>query len=156
MVKNRLGWRPFAAALVATALIGCAATFSNHGYAPTKAELETIVVGVDSRSSVEASIGRPASTGVLTDGGWYYVASRVRNFAYKEPQIIDRRLVAISFNKSGTVTNIERFTLKDGNVVALSRRVTKTDIKGVSFFRQLLKNVGHTSLGSDTAPLPGG
>jgi len=148
MLKTRLGWRPFLSAMAATALIGCAATFTNHGYAPTKAELENIVVGVDTRASVEQTIGRPASTGVLTEGGWYYVASRVKNFAYRAPAVVDRQLVAVSFNKRGTVTNIERFTLKDGNVVVLSRRVTKTGIKGVSFFQQLLRNIGHVNLGS--------
>ncbi len=127
-------------------LIGCSATFSNHGYAPTDAELENVIVGVDTRASVEETIGRPASTGVLTEGGWYYVSSRVRHFAYKQDEVIDRQLVAISFNKRGSVVNVERFTLQDGRVVALTRRVTKTGIKGVSFIRQMLGNIGNFKL----------
>lgn len=136
-------WLWAAAVLI---VVGCSATFSNHGYAPTDKELENIVVGVDTRASVETTLGRPASTGVLKEGGWYYVSSRVRHFAYKQDEVMDRQLVAISFNKHGTVTNVERFTLKDGRVVALTRRVTKTGIKGVSFIRQMLGNIGKVNL----------
>jgi len=127
-------------------LAGCAATFANHGYAPTDADLESIAVGVDSRSSVEQTIGRPSSTGVLREGGWFYISSRVKNFTYRRPEVVDRQLVAISFDKSGIVTNIERFTLENGRVIVLNRRITKTGIKGVSFIRQMLGNFGQVNL----------
>lgn len=126
----------------------CAATYSNHGYAPTDAELEAVIVGVDTRESVEASVGRPSSTGVLKDGAWYYISSRIKYFAYREREVVDRQLVAISFDKRGRVSNVERFTLEDGRVVALNRRVTQTSIKSVGFLRQMLSNLGRVSLGN--------
>ncbi len=143
-----LKWRSGLLALMLGVLIGCAASFTNHGYAPTDTELEEVIVGVDNRASVEESIGRPASTGVLTESGWFYVSSRVRHYTYQAPEVIDRQLVAVTFNKRGLVENIERFTLEDGQVVVLSRRVTRSNIKGVSFIQQMLRNVGRTSLGS--------
>ena len=42
-----------------------------------------------------------------------------------------REIVAITFDDSGVVRNIERFGLEDGNVVALSRRVTDSNVQGV-------------------------
>ncbi len=134
-------------------LSACAATYSNHGYAPTDAELKAISVGVDSRDSVAKAIGRPASTGVLSDNAWYYVSSRVRHFTYNADKIVDRQLVAISFDKRGVVKNIERFTLADGRVIALNRRITTTGIKRVSFIGQMLRNVGRVNLADQ---LPGG
>lgn len=143
-------WLLRAASIVALALVvSCAPTFSNHGYVPSESELEQVAVGVDNRASVEQAIGRPTSTGVLKDSGWYYMSSRVRNFAYREPKIVDRQVVAISFDKRGVVSNVERFTLEDGRVIALNRRITKTGIKGVSFIRQLLSNIGRVSLADD-------
>jgi len=133
-------------ALALGVLAGCAATFTNHGYAPTDAELKAVRVGVDTRDSVTAEIGRPASTGVLTDSAWYYVSNRVRHFTYNADKVIDRQLVAISFNKRGVVSNVERFTLADGRVIALNRRITTTGIKRVSFLRQMLGNVGRVNL----------
>lgn len=128
-------------------LAGCAATFTNHGYAPTDAELENVIVGVDTRASVAETVGRPSSIGILEGSGWYYVSSKVRNHTYKEPQVIDRQLVAITFNKRGVVENVERFTLDEGRVVPLTRRVTETGIKGISFIQQMLSNIGRFNMG---------
>lgn len=146
MVKAKQWLRQVLVVSVFSILAACAATFSNHGYAPSETELEDIIVGVDSQSSVEETIGRPSSTGILREGGWYYLSSRVKHYAYRQDEIIDRQLVAISFDKRGVVSNIERFTLEDGRVIALNRRVTDTGIKGVSFLRQALGNFGQLNL----------
>ena len=128
---------------VAFALGACSATFENHGYVPTDRELEEVIVGVDTRETVAEVIGQPSSSGVLTSSGYYYVQSRWRHFAYRAPEVIDRQVVAVSFNETGVVENIERFTLEDGRVIALSRRVTDSNVKGISFLRQLLGNLGN-------------
>jgi outer membrane protein assembly factor BamE (lipoprotein component of BamABCDE complex) len=108
-----------------------------------------VIVGVDTRDTVADVIGSPSSSGVLRDSGYYYVSQQVRTFAYQAPEVIDRQVVAVTFDADGVVQNIERFALEDGNVVALSRRVTDSNVQGLSFLRQLLGNIG--SFGS-----PGG
>lgn len=141
---NVVGYmRKAAFGLLVLAVGACAATFENHGYVPTDGDLEQVIVGVDTRDTVAETIGRPTSFGVLETGGWYYTQSRWRHFAFKAPKIIDRQLVAITYTEAGVVENIERFTLEDGRVVALSRRVTDSNVKGVSFIRQLLGNFGN-------------
>ncbi len=127
-------------------LAACAAQYTRHGFVPSEDELKQIEVGVDTRASVEEKIGRPTSTGVLKDGAWYYIAYTIRTYAYRKPEVSDRLLVAISFDRNGRVSNIERFTLADGRAVVLSRRVTDTGIKGVSLITQLLRNVGRVPL----------
>lgn len=126
----------------------CTPLYDDYGYAPTDAELAEITVGVDTRESVAEAIGTPSSSGVLRDSGYYYVSQRTRTFLYQEPEIIDRQVVAVSFNGNGTVTNIERFGLEDGEVVALSRRVTASNVQGLGFLRQLVGNVGALDLGT--------
>jgi len=133
--------------LLILAVGACAATFENHGYVPSDTDLEQIVVGVDTRDTVADAVGRPTSFGVLETGGWYYTQSRWRNFAFKAPKIIDRQLVAITYSDVGVVENIERFTLEDGRVIALSRRVTNSNVKGISLIRQLLGNFGNFTAG---------
>ena len=130
------------AGLIFLMLTACAAVYRNHGYTPRDADLEQIVVGTTTREEVATLIGRPSSSGVLADSGWYYVGSRWRYFAYQAPQEIERQVVAISFSKAGIVENVERFTLADGQLVTLSRRVTDSNIKGVSFLKQILGNFG--------------
>lgn len=137
------GVRGAALALLLVALAACSAIYRNHGYAPEDSDLALIEVGVDTRDTVAEKVGRPSASGVLSDGGWYYVQSRYRHFAYKAPEEIEREVVSISFNPSGTVANVERFGLADGQVVPLSRRITESNIRGIGFIRQLLGNLGN-------------
>jgi outer membrane protein assembly factor BamE (lipoprotein component of BamABCDE complex) len=121
----------------------CSEQFRNHGYAPTDGDLAEVAVGVDTRDSVIERFGPPTTGGMRTDSGIYYVESQFRLYAYQAPSEVDREVVAISTDSDGVVSNIERFTLEDGQVVALSRRVTDSNIEGVSFLRQLLGNLGN-------------
>lgn len=124
------------------ALTACAPTFRNHGYAPTDDELQAIIVGVDTRASVEDTIGLPTTSGVTSNSAFYYLSDRRRNFAFFTPQVIDRQLVAVSFDGDGVVSNIERFTLADGRAVPISRRVTDSSVQDSPLLRQLLGNLG--------------
>ncbi len=124
-------------------LSACSATYMNHGYVPTDSELSELVVGVDSKASVDDLIGAPTSSGLLAGGDYYYVRSRVRSYGMFRPQVIDRQILAISFDDTGTIANIERFSLEDGKVVALSRRVTDSSVVGNGFWRQILGNFGN-------------
>jgi outer membrane protein assembly factor BamE (lipoprotein component of BamABCDE complex) len=138
-------------ALLGVVLLGvsaCVSVYRNHGYVPTAEELAEIKVGVDTRDSVAEAIGTPGSSGVLNDGGYYYVATRLRYYGPRKPQIVSRELVAISFTKTGVVANIERFGLEDGQVVAFERRVTTTNVQDKTFLRQLLGNLGQFNPGT--------
>lgn len=141
------GVRHGAFALLVALLAACTALYQDHGYIPRDVDLEQVIVGESTREDVAKAVGRPSSTGLLTGGAWYYVGSRFRHYGPREPQEIDRQVVAISFDEGGTVENVERFGLEKGQVVVLSRRVTDSNIKGLSFLRQLLGNIGNISAG---------
>ncbi|WP_431299728.1 outer membrane protein assembly factor BamE [Tabrizicola sp. BL-A-41-H6] len=129
--------------LVVVALIAaCSPVYRNHGYVPAEDELATVEVGVDTRDTVEQKIGRPSTSGLLNDEGWFYVQSRYKLVGPREPQEVDRQVLVVNFAENGTVSNIGRFGLEEGRVVELSRRVTETNIKGVSFIGQLLGSFG--------------
>ena len=136
--------KPVKAAIFALCILGagCSAQYRNHGYAPSEEELTEVVIGVDTRESVAETLGAPTAGGVLEEGGFYYVRSRVRTFGPRRPQEVSRELVAVTFDTSGTVANVERFGLEDGQVVTLSRRVTDNGLGNISFIRQLLGNLG--------------
>lgn len=137
--------------LLIAGLSACSATFRNHGYVPDAADLQALSVGVDTRETVATAIGRPSTSGVERDDAWYYIQSRVRNFAYRAPVVERRELVAVSFAANGTVENIERFGLERGRVVTLSRRVTQTSIQDFGFLQQLIRNFGRINIGDQIA-----
>jgi outer membrane protein assembly factor BamE (lipoprotein component of BamABCDE complex) len=127
-------------------LAACAATYTNHGYVPPADVLAEIATGA-SRDQVAELAGSPGSAGVVRDEAWFYTQYRVRNFTYNAPQVIERDIVAISFSDAGRVTNIERFGLEDGQIIQLSRRVTESSVRDVSFLSQILSNFGRINLG---------
>ncbi|WP_236626196.1 outer membrane protein assembly factor BamE [Actibacterium mucosum] len=131
------------AGIAALSLAGCVTLVNTHGYVPSEEQLSELVVGVDTRDSVEDVVGPPGASGVLRDERWYYISSTFHTRAALAPKEVERELVAISFDEEGTITNIERFGLEDGQVIALNRRVTDDNVKGVSFIRQLLGNLGN-------------
>ena len=139
--------RAIAAACVCVIVSACTAQFQNHGYTPSDEDLSAVLVGVDTRASVEETVGRPTSSGVLQDRAWYYVGSRVRTWAFTAPETVEREIVAISFAEDGTVVNIERFGLEDGQVVALSRRITETSIREFGLIQNILRNFGRIDIG---------
>ncbi|MEP5758107.1 MAG: outer membrane protein assembly factor BamE [Litoreibacter sp.] len=133
------------------ALTACSQVVRNHGYTPTDVELEEVIVGVDTRDSLDVALGRPSTSGVLRDSAWYYVGSKVRQFGPTKPKEIERMVVAISFDGQGVVRNIERFGLERGQVVTLSRRVTETTKVQSTLVRQILRNFGRI----DTSTITG-
>lgn len=143
MAGVRRAFRGAAVALAMLAVASCSEIVRNHGYAPTDDELAEIEVGRSSRAGVANAIGRPSSTGLMQDSGWFYVKSRYRERYWRGAEEFDREVVAISFDEAGRVSNIERFGLEDGQVVALSRRVTDTNIRSVGFLQQLFRNLGN-------------
>ncbi len=128
-------------------LSACVASYRNHGYVPNDEDLNALVVGVDSRATVDDVVGAPSASGVLSGGDYYYVRSRVREYGAYRPEVIERQVLAISFAEDDTIANIESFSLADGNIVPLTRRVTDSSVVGNGFLRQLLGNFGNIDPG---------
>lgn len=140
----RKGWLMLA--LVAS-VAACSPVIRNHGYVPTEQELALVEIGTDTRETVGEKIGRPTTSGLLNDIGWFYVQSQYRHFGPRAPQEIQRQVLAVTFNEAGTVENIASYGLDDGKVVQISRRVTEPNVKGLSFIQQLLGSFGRLQAG---------
>lgn len=128
--------------LLCIALAGCTARYRTHGYVPSEDELQQIVPGVDTRATVEDLVGVPSTSGTLNESGFYYIESDIRQFAWQAPEVVDREILAITFDSSGVVENIERYGLQDGQVVPLARRITRSGDGDIGFIRKLFGNIG--------------
>ncbi|MFN3991574.1 MAG: outer membrane protein assembly factor BamE [Tabrizicola flagellatus] len=128
--------------VVAAIVAACSPIYRNHGYVPAEEDLAQIEVGKDTRETVGQKIGRPSTSGLLNDVGWFYVQSRYKTVGPREPKEVDRQVLAVTFSDKGVVENIARYGLEDGRVIELSRRVTQTNVKSRTFIQQLLGNFG--------------
>ncbi len=132
----------YAMLIAVLAAAACTPVFRDHGYIPAEDELAQVTVGQDSKDTVATKVGRPSVEGLLNDNGWFYVQSRFKTIGPRQPQEIERQVVAISFDDQDRVANVERFGLEKGEVIAISRRVTSTSIKQIGLIQQLLGSLG--------------
>lgn len=134
-------------ALSVALLAGCATLEDRHGYIPDAELLNDVQVGRDTKETVTRILGAPGTEGIVDDRGWYYVRSDYERFLWRAPVEVDREVLAVTFDEADRVSNIERFGLQDGQVVALERRVTDSNTQGISFLRQLFSNLGNFNPG---------
>ncbi len=130
------------AAVIGGGLSGCAQTVKNHGYAPDDELLAEITAGTDTRGSVRRKIGRPSTTGVFTETGWYYVATKVEHYLYHAPKVSDRRVVAVRFDASDVVSGVNVYGIEDGRIIDLQTRTTPTHGRKLTILQQLFGNLG--------------
>lgn len=135
--------KPVVLAVLVFGLTACGPTYRNHGYVPPQEDLDQIVVGIDTRATVEETLGASGSGPVIDDNAMYFVRSRMRTVAMLQPEVVEREVVAVSFDDNGIVKNVEQFGLERGQIVALNRRVTDSSVANKSFLRQLLGNIGN-------------
>ena len=140
--------RQFALVFAVLSVAGaCARLSDSHGYIPEQSALDEIVIGQDTKQSAALILGRPGTGGIIDDRGWFYVRSQYERFLWRPPVEVDRQVVAITFDDAGVIENVERFGLEEGQVIALSRRVTTSNTQGVGLLRQLFANLGNIDAG---------
>ncbi len=127
---------------VAIGVAACSPVIRNHGYAPVAEEIASIRAGQDTRGSVRRKIGRPGGAGIFTDDGWYYVSTQVEHYTYHEPEVIDRRVVAILFDTQDVVASVNEFGLEDGKIVDLETKTTPTYGRQLTILEQAFGNIG--------------
>ena len=129
-------------------LASCSTIYNDHGYLPLDTDLKNVVIGKDTRNSVTELLGSPSGSGVLEDGAIFYISTKIKNFLFYEPKVVSRDMIVVSFDDRDLVENIEKFTLEDGRVVVLSRRVTSAPVKGPKILSQIFGNLGNADAGT--------
>ena len=124
-------------------LLSCTTNIKNHGYIPSKSDLETLVIGKDNKQSIAKKIGLPATAGL--EGSYYYVRSTFNAPGFKSAQLVDRTVVVLSFDKRSKLKNIETFNVDDGNFVRLDYRVTETGLDNKNILQQIIGSISGPS-----------
>ena len=138
--------RVFVFSLLTCLFISCTTNIKNHGYIPSKSDLDTLVIGKDNKESVSKKIGLPATAGL--EGSFYYVRSTFNAPGFRSAQLIDRTVVLLSFDKRNFLRNIETFSVDKKNVVRLDYRVTETGLENKNILQQIIGSISGPSASS--------
>ena len=132
--------------LLTSFFISCTTNIKNHGYIPSKSELDALVIGKDNKESVSKKIGLPATAGL--EGSFYYVRSTFNAPGFRSAQLIDRTVVLLSFDKRNLLRNIETFSVDKKTVVRLDYRVTETGLENKNILQQIIGSISGPSASS--------
>jgi outer membrane protein assembly factor BamE (lipoprotein component of BamABCDE complex) len=130
------------AALAALTLIGCTPEISTHGYRFDEASLTQLEPGRTTEDGVTQLLGSPSSVATFDPLVWYYISQRSEHKSFYQDQVVDQKVVEITFDDKGVLKDVERRNLSDARKVALVDRETPTSGNELSMLQQFLGNIG--------------
>ena len=150
-MSHRAALAIVATGLIATAgvasLSACAPIQSYSGFQTIESDPKDVKVGTDTKSTVRGRLGSPSATSTFDANTWFYMNQLKSRVAFKRPEIVQRNVTAITFDKdSELVTGVNTYTLKDGKVIAYNGRETPTRGRELTILEQILGNVGRGSV----------
>lgn len=133
----------YAIAFAATlGLAACTAQVAMHGNLVDPDALAKVEPGRSDQGAVLSLLGSPSTRGNFSEPTWYYIGQRTERMAFYKPETIDRKVIYIDFEPSGTVKSIGSLDLQDGSKVAYVTRETPTAGQRITLIKQLIGNIG--------------
>ena len=152
--RTRLGRTGLGLALAAGLAVlagGCASIRDHRGYLADAALVDSVQPGVDNRTSVERTLGRPTFVSQFGDSAWYYVSVDTTQKAFRRPRTKQQTILRVRFDPAGNVLAVDRAAME--KVVRLDPHGDKTPTLGRD--RGLLEDL-FGNIGTVGAPGMGG
>lgn len=136
-----------AAALAFAATSACSPVTTYNGYSTSATQggqpIAEPQVGVDTRDTIQQRYGSPSTTAIFDQTTWYYISAVQERLAFYHPRTTQRSVMVVRFD-GDVVSEVERFGLDRGRVIAYNGNVTPTRGRELGLLEQLLGNVGST------------
>jgi outer membrane protein assembly factor BamE (lipoprotein component of BamABCDE complex) len=143
---RRNAMRALAAATVMS-LVACAADITKHGHIFTDEDLAQVKAGMN-RDQVVLALGTPDTKSTVGQEAFYYIsATTKRSAAFLTPTVVDRRVVAVYFDKKDVVQRVAHYGLQDGKVIDFVKRETPSRGSEDGLLKELFRNIGRPTPG---------
>lgn len=124
------------------AVVACGGTVDRRGYRVSERDVSQIQVGVSTEQDVLTIMGTPTTRGTFDEKVWYYIGSELEQWAFLEPDLIDRNILEIKFDEAGYVSSLGNYGAEIAQDVNPVDRETPTRGNRVTFIQQLIGNLG--------------
>lgn len=131
-----------ALALSAATLVACAPTVNTHGNIILPSRLAEIKPNETTQDDVVQLLGTPSTRSNFDANVWYYVTSTTQTSALKGTRVTGRKVVAVTFNPSGTVTGVKQLAENEGLALQPDPTTTRTQGQALGIVEQLMGNIG--------------
>ena len=111
----------------------------DRGYQIDDQTVSQLKVGATTKPQALALLGTPSTTSTVGGDAWYYIGQKMhRALAFMPVQMTDQHVLAVYFNKNGTVDRIANYGMKDGKVFDYVTRTTPTGGTEPDFLRNMM------------------
>ena len=128
--------------LLALSLAACAPRIDTRGNLPDEEMLAEVIPGEMEKEEVAELLGAPSTITMFTGEYWYYISEKTESLAFFEPEVTERKVVIVKFDKKGIVETIEKLDVTHGERIVPVARTTPTAGNEFTVFEQLFGNVG--------------
>lgn len=144
----------FGAMLGAAALLaGCNSITDHRGYITDEVLLRAVQPGIDNRTSVERTLGRPSFVSQFGEPVWYYVSSTTSQKPFTTPRITAHTVLAVRFDEAGNVSAVDRSGIDQVAYLSPEDDETPTLGRERGFLEDLFGNIGQVgAAGMGTGP----
>lgn len=104
-------------------------------------QLAEVQPGVDTQSDVLRKFGSPTTKAPFDDNVWYYLGQETEKRGILDPEVINERIVAVTFDTQGIAAKVENVP-PGRNDIPYVREKTATSGNEITFMQQLLGNMG--------------
>lgn len=131
---------PYAAivALLGALLGGCITQTYQRGYLLPEGALEQIQLGA-SQEQVLIILGTPSTVATVSGEVFYYISQKSEQTSFLPQREIDRRVVAVYFDKGRKVERLANYGIKDGRVFDFVSRTTPAGGQELNYVQYILK-----------------
>jgi outer membrane protein assembly factor BamE (lipoprotein component of BamABCDE complex) len=133
--------------LAGTLASGCTAIRDHRGFVSDPALVDSVLVGVDNKMSVERSLGRPTLASQFGDQVWYYVSVDTRQKAFHSARVGSEMVLRIRFDPKGNVMAVDRAGAERVAQIVPDRDLTPTLGKKRTLLEDLFGNIGTVGAG---------
>jgi outer membrane protein assembly factor BamE (lipoprotein component of BamABCDE complex) len=109
--------------LLGVLLGGCITQTYQRGYLVPEGALEQIPLGA-SQEQVLIVLGTPSTVATISGEVFYYISQRTEQTSFLPQREVDRRVVAVYFDKSRKVERLANYGIKDGKIFDYISRTT--------------------------------
>jgi outer membrane protein assembly factor BamE (lipoprotein component of BamABCDE complex) len=125
----------------------CSSDIQVRGNLPDPDVVSEIAPGVYTRRQVADKLGSPSTISTFEDRKWYYVGEKSTQTAFFAPDILERRVLVVTFDGTGKVDETQTFTLADGQIIDPVSRTTPTEGRELTVLQQIFGNLGSGTAG---------
>jgi outer membrane protein assembly factor BamE (lipoprotein component of BamABCDE complex) len=141
-----------AAILAACLLAACTPKVEKTGYVFTEEDLGAITPGISDRAAVMSKLGSPSTRSTFGPEHWYYIHNRKEAYGFLRHEITEQDVLSIAFDEAGIVQEVKKYDLSDSEDVAIVQRETPSEGHSLSFFEQVLGNIGRFNSPASNQP----